>query len=247
MSDFLSNLVVGQLQPGTMLRPRPASRFEPLAAATAGIMTEPIAGLEAPGPKAPRRDDEQPGAASPPLDVVEAGPPAPVRERKVRDSRDGLEAPASPPGLPDVEPTPAKGVIADTPAVATSSEARLEVRERYLVREVPSVVHEKDRGAPITEEPEPPAITVLVPEPAGNGWAPPHSEPPLLVAPVASLRIEGRPALEPAAGPAIQVTIGRIEIRAASPVADKAPRKADKPTGIMTLEEYVQRRSRGQG
>jgi hypothetical protein len=70
-------------------------------------------------------------------------------------------------------------------------------------------------------------------------------EPPLPVAATAGPHVATVEPTLPAMAdsPTVHVTIGRIEIRAAAPTPDAIRQPQAKPTGIMTLEEYVERRS----
>lgn len=64
---------------------------------------------------------------------------------------------------------------------------------------------------------------------------------------VSTYRVPAAPAEEPVtAAPTIHVTIGRVEVRAATPADTRgAQRPAQRPTGVMSLEEYLRRRKQG--
>ncbi len=282
MSDYLGNLAARSLDPaGIALRPRLASRFEPIAPSPSLAVerwaeeppTLETAAEEIDSPARPVR------AARPRIvssETVVEEEPAPVRRRRPRrnleevaqeplsetarprDVRLAVSAPAtatavSPLGLParrsvsPFEPSPpgplSRGERGNAIPTGFAHPDRLQlvtVREPALRQDAPELSPLSPRAPRETGSgskgskaipPAPPTRVVLEPRLTLAPPAPPPVFP-------ASPRASEAPA------PTIQVTIGRIEVRATPPPAEASrPRPAANST--LSLEEYLRRRSQG--
>jgi hypothetical protein len=274
MSDFLTDLIARQDKPAGAVRPRLPSMFENGAAAEpaakpAALLAELTVEQEAPPPaaatppaplsQAPRREPQAPQIAetapafAPAHAAQERPQPLPPLERSVE-----REAPAV---------APRRG--AKTEAPAAEAPERFEetaiqpVVERRVTRLSPIVeeseIVEAPRAAPARRAMEtfapqpstPPAASVRpLPQPPGPDPIAPVASP--FVMPPPQTRQQTREARrEPReqphqarAEPSIQITIGRLEIRASEEREAPRARNKDAPSPVMTLDAYLKSRTK---
>lgn len=254
MSDYLSNLAARSLNLTNAVQPRLASPFEPLRL-TGEFVAGPLFSAEQPEatpltmetefrPAAPTPHPEPPTQAR----VVTRGettlpPPArgrqPEREIIGRGSvieRDVPLGEPQPHAHPEPSPMPAARPGTLTPVLP---QMRL-APAQPLAPPAPAV----ERVAP-PEKLQPPAHAH--PEPSPMQAARPGTLTPVLP----QIRLAPAQPLAPPAPapglptPTIQVTIGRIEVKATPPAP---PSKKQRPAApVMSLEEYLRRRAGGGG
>jgi hypothetical protein len=279
MSDYLGNLVVRSLDPTPAVRPRLASRFEPvspalppeLVAEAPALVAETV--QERAEPARPRQSRKRAVPAEEPEPVQAAAP-----RRAARRGVPLVET--SPPGplshLP-TDPPRERGNASESSSLvqATLPQQRppSPVRERGPRGEVSPAdrPNREDWRSPVNAEiaapgrfqnqphresasrQDPPISSPVAPrQPAPRERDPLERTPVKAKLPVPLLQpritvVERLPSPmrqeAPAAEPVIQVTIGRIEVRATPPpVQPSRPRPATQTA--MSLEEYLRRRSR---
>jgi hypothetical protein len=270
MDDFLNSLVTRNLGDGAVVRPRPASVFEPgpdeaprgdLLEAVAideevSVVTEARAidgagplrrsageatGVAAPAPAASPTRAASEGAAT-----SSAGSPA-VEPRRVGPE---LPAPTAPPPHSTRErlarrpsrpsaPSPVVPIAqADSRSAAAPASQPLDPERARL----------RDRQDTFSSAVEPAlSVSQSLPslEPARRRREDSTPATPLSVRPRAAPSEPAPPRHAGPAppGPAIHVTIGRIEVRATTPAS--APRAKERPAPpVMTLDEYLRERVR---
>jgi hypothetical protein len=225
MSSFLARLAARQLAPGGELRPRAMSRFAapgPEAAPEAPPL------LVRPVPAARQSSD----AASPAAAVAEQAASASLPGRGRPDATD----PPAPRPVPRAAEHASRGD--DPPRLVPAGE-----------RDAGDTPHPRSGGiepiarvAPaVARAPEhPPQPVPLVPREIVRAREATAQHAP------APARVTTAPApgpVEVADEPVVRITIGRIEVRAATPAAAprREPRAAPRPT-TMSLDEYLDRR-----
>ena len=281
--NYLGNLAARSLAPAPAVRPRLASRFEPLAPWTEPLTAAPalveetreeVAAAPARPPERPRRP------AAPREEPLQEEPPAPPRRRRARRAEaveevEGIETaapepvrPATPMAVPVVA-LPAQGRLdprsvlpfeASPPGPLSTRVERGNVDEaREIVPAVRAVIRDGAQSAPfapIAQE-KLPLSTRVERGPGGEvsrasrpeGRQPTeHAAVPALLQPKVTLAerepFPVRPQA-PAPAPTIQVSIGRIEVRATP--APKAPaRERSAAPAALSLEDYLKQRSRGE-
>jgi hypothetical protein len=260
MSDFLTNLAVRVLG-APALRPRLRSRFEP-APAAAGIALE-----TAP----PRREQERMTrvevAGEPPRRMVIGAVPAVPRsmpqrqppplvpgetKRPVEDDHTSPPASADsathPPPPPAAAPPQQRRIAAAVPPVVTASrgtppahvltESIVETRE-IIVREAGAPDAASTQPAPPPALPrhrydeQPPRIErTVVSREALFANAPPRP----------ARASQSRMDVPAPSEPVIQVSIGRVEVRAVTPPPAAKPNRAPR-AAAMTIDDYAARRN----
>jgi len=246
MSDYLTNLAARSLNRLSVIRPRLASLFEP-----------PPSGIPIPSPGFPTesesrrdivRETPDPTSARPLPSPVPAEVPIPVR-REVAKPRPGKPAEApeirvdgssprrqSPPPIALHTPVvrAAKSIAHDPRPVRAPRDERVHWEPRVPAPSpVPRAVAAKTI---IVVRPE----VAVASDHAGASAAAARAEPAALES-MASNRPRGSPPPTPPAA-TVQITIGRIKVRALPPAAPavRPPRAKS-----MSLDEYLQRRGRG--
>jgi len=269
MNDYLANLLARSFAPAADVRPRIPSIFEPPPGpALLDHAVDFEADTESPAvppvslPRAAPALPEPPGWPEP-------SAPAPVSPRRPETTSPGPTV-AAPTGVstrppPDTPLVPAAVGPASPHAVpraetvgpAPSSRVRppagIEpVAARTMQPPAPSAspdwrnTREHDSVPPLlrvsSSRPRPADSTAV-----GIGIRPfrPAREATGIPTPISARRAAGRlpPAPAPAALPAIQVTIGRVEVRASTPAI--ASRAKSKKEPEISLETYLQRRAEG--
>lgn len=238
MSDFFSDLMARIDGTAAVLRPRLPSLFE-TPATQAPFPVEP----EVPVDAVERKNPSAPQAAPPPepAPAQAAPPPYPFRPAMASSSPRAVEA-ASPVRTEmhsrETRETRRETVRSATPPAFRSAENGRNAADaqdqarlpgRTAESETPRTV-ERVTSAPVAPV-QPATTTATVPPPFAP--APPK------------LRANLPPRAEAAkreAEPPIQISIGRIEIRATSDAP--RPAKGSKPSPVMSLDEYLRSRSR---
>lgn len=162
-------------------------------------------------------------------------------------------APASPPGLPLPPPASIVAAPAPLPAIPVPSRAPSQAAATVQRKASPAAEIVRPTAAPTPARTITPLVSPEAPRPAPVRAAVPSARPtrrplpaPLLVEPASaapSVPMRGdRPATRTAAvtAPDIQVSIGRIEVRA-DPAALRRPASAPRPSPFVSLEDYLGR------
>lgn len=226
MSDFLTNLVAPQAE--TVLEPRLASRFE--ASGETGLQTQ-VEELETQAAPA------QTLLVAPTTPIIHlARPiespmvsPQPLVHPQQEDQTEGVPVP--PETIPNllqerIIERLVPGPQADLPG---AKEPPLVPPQTLPIEKMVESTHTIEKSLEVRLET---LREVLVPQ------VQPLLQPPPPAMPAQGVReVVSQP---PNAEPTIQVTIGRIEVRAAAPSKPQA--RPEKPRGILSLEDYLKRR-----
>jgi hypothetical protein len=266
VSDFLTNLAARTIATPS-LRPRSRMRFEPAAAEPPAIAPD-VARDEAPAAPTPpalprgkppvrqpaafatRTESEPPAPPVPPMQAEVVAPPqyaAPPATADPSDEPQIIREPARPPRIINV-PTTALERIVELPEQAaetivervTETRAVPSIKRITINAETPAErPHRYDEQAPRIE-PVAPAHEEERSETAPDRRAPAQrattARPRTAFFPMPA---ESTPAA-PEREAVVQVSIGRIEVRAVRPAAPQ--RTAERANPIMTIEEYMSRR-----
>ncbi|MFI7132181.1 hypothetical protein ACIBQ1_41345 [Nonomuraea sp. NPDC050153] len=230
MSGLVQRLITRSREPVTGIRPRPAALFEDHAPASRA-QAEPPAFFDAP---------DHPAAARPPgLPVTrQQALRRPVAEETAVYEEPGIERERSPraPGaadsVPPAEPPPVTRAGAPGhPAVAA---VRTSPAERRAAAPPQVLASKPDLPLPaVAEAGRAVAGTPLLRVPAA----------PVLAAPARTPR--GQAAQDAPAPPVVEISIGRLEVRAPqTPAAPQA--KPPRKDHTSVLQAYLRRRSRGE-
>lgn len=263
MSDFLSRLAERALGVAKAVEPRLPAVFEPAAPAMAepapAAAREPVVRVET-GREVPSRMRvreprvtertvflEKPGPSSPPAAEPHPGeaasPPAqpPVRLREPDAPREAAEPkPAAP------RPAAAHETVRPVVRIERRTEAGPTILRETNTRVDNVILREprRETTARIEREAAPRQQAGRQPEPVPDGERPAtalsaglrdKTVPPF---PMPALKRREKPDAPPQT--TVQVTIGRVEVRAAPPAA--APRRRAPSPPVMSLEEYLRRR-----
>jgi len=263
MSDFLSNLLRRHEQPKPIVRPRLPSLFEsetrrdsPVTELTveAEAPAAPAAQLpaihtEIPVPETPAtatvtRPPRHETAARQPGPFANAPTPVPSVERHIEREVAAFTPPANEP-----EETPAQRIAQPLTEPAQhiierhidhhthQSERRVEHETVFSAHHTIEATQVRDPASVITPAPRSSVAETKAPPP----FALPREERPI---PREMRRRDARETPAPAAPePTIQISIGRIEIKATEE-RERPPRKADKPSSVMTLDDYLKSRAK---
>lgn len=224
MSDFLTNLVAGA---ETVLEPRLASRFETMGEAALETQVEQVEAesTPTPSPLLPPISPIIPSAR--PTQSPPASPPPEVHIHQIKEEAKPLQPIPSPLQERVIERL-VPGPGADLP---TAQETPIIEPRALPVEKIVESSHTIEKSLEVRLET---LREVLVPQ------ALPLLQPPAPPAmPVTQVVREGISQPQ-SAEPTIQVTIGRIEVRAAPPGKPQA--RPEKPRGILSLEDYLKRR-----
>jgi len=256
MPDYFRHLVERSLQPQAVVQPRLAGRYEPLqpggpawnAGMEAGVETEAQAPVDARSQG--RREQAAPAPLDAPAPASRLSPPPektpgvlPAPPASLAVASQPAAGPRSAPALPPEPPPPSQPAPAPLASMITVEAARegppLAVQPAARRPEAPGPEAASPLGdhAPRPESPPAPPRLELKPVLAPP---PPPGQPERLPQPPQP------PASEPA--PVVNITIGRIEVRAAQPAnPEAAVRKTRSTPPVMSLEEYLKRRNGGRG
>lgn len=244
MSDFLTRLAAREIGGGNALRPRLPSLFESTAGAGA-MPLEAEGRLERAAPPAPvaHRDEFDTGPAA--RASVPAPPPKPTTPARTA---------ASPPAPPETKP-PAR-IRTEREVVRSEVETRIERRESVAPESrvrpaaaLPRAATVQPVRVRVAAEVEPPApprrvetgVADAAPATRGRADAPVRPPNAALAAPAPARRVPQAQAARPREETVVQVSIGRIEVRAdAGARPSPAPRReGPRPT---RLEDYLRQR-----
>jgi WAS/WASL-interacting protein len=259
VSDFLTNLTARTIA-APSLRPRSRMRFEPAAAEPMAILPD-VAHDEAPDARAPpalpplKPPTHQPAPSATHTEREPPASPAPALQAEAGEPQQYAAPPATADRTdqPQIIPEPAAPPRIVGPAAAAPEQAAQTTVERVIeARAVPPIKritinaetpperpHRYDEQAPHIE-PVAPAHEERRSETASDRRAPPQQ--PAATARPRTALFPMPPESTPAASEreaVVQVSIGRIEVRAVRPAA---PPRTERANPIMTIEEYMARR-----
>ncbi len=261
MNDYLGNLAARSLEMAEVIQPRRASRFEPADAAV-GPVLPPAADLESGNTSqdlssftaTPARHHLQSAASEPSgqAPITPAGRPARTNHELLHGSPTPLSPPLPtravelssimmvtppPPRWPSEEP--------ETADDAKSPRSVVEQSRQHLLRTV-GLLGEVNLSAvrlAATTEEQPHRPSLQSPP------AEPRATPPRRALTPAPAVVRPQPPLEPPTprvptAPSVNVTIGRIEVRAVTPAAPP-PRRIAPPLARLSLDDYLKQREEG--
>ena len=237
MSDFLGRLAERTLGHGAVVQPRLAPLF---AGDGAALAADPSAAAEADDPgrspsfveraTAPLRAPSRPDLAAP----VTAASPSPVAEFGA------VEVAVTPPTALNHR------IAARAPTAAQLSSAGRDaaLQRSDLADSEPGLPsHPRgDRATQVVEDARP----LERHTPTGPvAFTPLVARPERVPGGTASIAATNEPRAVSRAEPAIQVTIGRIDVRAVQPPPPARPRPGRPPTPQLTVDDYVKQRREG--
>lgn len=273
MSDYLDNLVNRSLNLKEVVQPRPISLFEPLPGTAwppPGPLTalemaerETVSGEQAfeslqAAPRAAGRPLASPFATSPGTEPGYLSDSLAISVRRARSSAGqqpltttALETDETGPEPPRIQPGPDSGppTCPPIPGIPVQPEPAMEhtVIERIVSLAAPpptQAVSLSTEAAPRRRPPELESRTVVraaLPQTGPAAATPVVARPQVRPYPEPGLPSAASPAAKPE--PTIQVTIGRIEVRA-TPAA--SPPKKQTPTApMLSLADYLRQRNGG--
>jgi hypothetical protein len=272
MSDYLSNLAARSLGQADVVRPRPVPLFAPPPRVAGWPPVEQAEDLE-PVDREQRPADPRPPVfqaaasqaepqATPRPTVSSLAPPigwSPLvlpTDRATPPAADVAAPPSwagEPQRRPALEPASERVIverlIAPAPALAVTH-AETGPIEKVVERIVTPAVHPAPATsvpAHVTAPPRSAPAPVVVTPPPRSAPAPVIVKPRVAPAPAALASAQAPTQPEPATpepAPIIQVTIGRIEVRATPPPSQ--PARGARPAGpALSLDEYLRSRSGG--
>lgn len=243
MSNFLNNLVARTLNIAPVVQPRIASRFEPVGA---GAPVVPDQSVEVEAPAQP-----EPPRVTTTTNVVEtqvAGPkPKPIvipptPQQVINTVRNTYVESHEVVQVPIVERVRERTHTETRIHTEKSTDSRLEIRENRIL-EPPRVI-EKDRPNQ--------RLNIVEPAPVAKEASVPTPQPPIVPrvvtriepAPVAPVpRFEVPPVVQPEPAETINVTIGRVDVRAV--FSSQAPKASVRSSSTTSLDDYLKQRSEG--
>jgi hypothetical protein len=240
MSNFLNNLVARTLNLAPVVQPRITSRFEPPQMTTTAEPPEQV--VEVKTPPQPQVTnifeshitEPAPVVITPPVDYQQVINT--VRNTYV-ESHEVVQNPI-------IEKVHERTHTETRIHTEKSTDSRLEIRENRILEPPPREV-EKNPSNPRLNKPEPAPVAKEAPV-----STPPQPIVPRVVtriepAPVAKApRFEVPPVIQPEPTETINVTIGRVDVRAVfSAQAPSAPRT--RAASVNSLDDYLKQRSEG--
>jgi len=270
MADYLSNLIAKNLSPQESIHPRSRSRFEPPSLLSVDPGPAEMSAKGEPQPITPSSFDSassfplpdripswtQPAQpafghapASPFAEAITSAPEEPgqpnlpVDPSAFQPYRGRLDPPSPPVQAATQPETPPGQFMADNKNQPADSprQTREIVLERIVERALAPTIEPSVRPPqpaaelPASEpsQPTPLASIAPAPEPAIQPLRP-------VVTPLPDLAARNIP-LVPA--PTVNVTIGRIEVRATPPIT--SPRRSTPQPNLMSLDDYLRSRANG--
>lgn len=249
MSDYLSRLVNRSFHPEIALQPRPVSRFEQTGLNIAPVQAESYPEIDeekvtispVARPSRPSISPRQELPSPEPMPIPRQPAPAPSLTMPVQPNRSfspSEDLPAQPyRGRLDI-PVP--------PEIVQTHTVHEQVIERTMVP-----VQETSKGLPQkTSVPLiPPPRAEMIPHETPPVPKTVQSPPQTMITPalhrvLPDLSSVSAPKAAQTSEQTINVTIGRVEVRATSPSA-APPRAASKQTVVMGLDEYLRRKTGG--
>jgi hypothetical protein len=267
---FLGDLIQRTLGEAATIAPRRPSRFEPTAEPSELVTTElagePPAGRRETIPPAPATSQDAPAperietriverVVAPPRDTadrpkiltpqsseqpipVTAAPTIEARNEPPPEHREPVTAPA---------PSPARPVSTPEAEPSRQTIIREKVETHFETRTIERRLESLVRESKVERVEEFHTLTVSPAREALHPPVLPRSESPrIIIVPQTKQALVARPLLmeapEPTPAPVVQVTIGRVEVRATTPAAIKPAARNREPK--LDLEGYLQRRER---
>ena len=234
MSNFLNNLVARTLNLAPVVQPRIASRFEPVSPVEQSVE------VEAPPPAEPHvvtkivepgTTEQAPVVVAPPPQIEHERVINTIRNTHVESRHEVVQVP-----VPVVEKIHERVHTETRMHTEKNTDSRLEIRENRIIEPAPAP-KAPDPFHPRLDLPEPATVTrevpVTTPQPIVTR----------VVEPTPAPRLQILPAPQPEPAETINVTIGRIDVRAVfSSQAPKAPVRA---SSTSSLDDYLKQRSEG--
>ena len=234
MSNFLNNLVARTLELAPVVQPRITSRFEPVQAAPDQSVE-----IETPAPPKPQvTTNIFESHITEPAPVVIAPPPVDYQQviNTVRntfvESNQLFQSPI-------IEKVQERTHTETRIHTEKSTDSRLEIRENRILERAPAPA--QDPPNPRLHEPEPAPVAKEAPVPT-----------PQPIVPRVVTRIEPAPTVKPVEVPqvfqpepteTINVTIGRVDVRAV--FSSQAPKVPARSASTSSLDDYLKQRSEG--
>lgn len=249
MTDYLSHLVNRSLHPETTLQPRPVSRFEqtPAPIAPLGVSILAPTGEETPAESAPALSPLPPQRREKFSEPYASSPLTPPRPRPLPDDhsaqpfRGRLDIPSHEERFLQTHTIQERVVE----RAVIPSPVKTEVPPTVPIQKILPPAHEQPHTIPTRSLPTPKenvTPSTVSPKPASPSpsFMTPAIRPALPPMPARPTQTKS-----PEPAPTINVTIGRVEVRAAPAVSP--PPRAPKAPNVMTLDEYLHRRKNGGG
>lgn len=218
---------------------QPATPTLAVPTATVPLLPSPMPTPKPASPEPAQRPQKQPPAN----DAPAATPPAPPRQSALTPATPVNVTPAS--AHHQAEPPPARET--PTPVIIREQITLLKHVTETPTPATPTLV-EIVREQPIQPLPPTAATPAAIPEPANQPTSAPTVIHPEQIKPF--IPANGRPVnhqppvTPPEPAPTVQITIGRIEVRATPPPPAKAAQKQPR-TPVLSLEDYLRQRNGG--
>ena len=182
-----------------------------------------------------------------PVQRQQSSKPQPVMRKPVSADPAPVKAaaPSPPPSPPVIKPRLRTATTRTHKSEPPIVEQVVEHVTEHLTQQVierPAVTVENHRE--INKQEITPSFTTLVPKPAVQPLPLPHVRKTRTTPPLAQLSDEVQPAVALPPETVVNVAIGRIEVRATPATTPRRERQSPGPK-VMTLDDYVQQRSRG--
>jgi len=195
---------------------RAAQPLDEPSATSQGHIVSPLAPASPPVISQPAVRVETPSIQAAPPAIRHSDPAQPLVDNPSRHDKEFSSRPTHPPGSPVIEPVIQRAEAPRVGLAETDGTGR----------------DTSQLSKPSAQLAEPSVIAPVVPHPQPTQHRTEDY-------PLASLR-----QLATKAGPTIQVTIGRVEVRAIVPPAPTPPRPVEAPRGpMLSLEEYLKQRN----
>jgi hypothetical protein len=236
MSNFLNNLVARTLNLAPVVQPRITSRFEPVTPVDQSVEVHTPPAEPAVTTKIIESRITEPAPVPvvvPPPQIEHERVINTIRNTHVESKHEVVQVP-----VPVVERIQERVHTETRINTEKSTDSRLEIRENRIIEPAPAPKAPDPRN-PRSEtvvEPAPVTITKEVPQlivPRVVEQAP--------VAPVQRFEILPAPQVEPTE--TINVTIGRVDVRAV--FSAQAPKVPARPSTVNSLDDYLKQRSEG--
>lgn len=238
MSNFLNNLVARTLALTPVVQPRITSRFEPVQVTTPAEPAEQSVEVKTPPPSQlttnifeSHTTQPAPVVITPPVDYQQVINT--VRNTYV-ESHEVVQNPV-------IEKVREQTHTETRIHTEKSTDSRLEIRENRLIEPARGI--EQNPPNPRLNKPEPAPVAKETPVPS-----PPPIGPRVITRiepapPVKPPRFEVPPVIQPEPTETINVTIGRVDVRAV--FSAQAPKPPVRPSSASSLDDYLKQRSEG--
>ena len=244
MSNFLDNLVARTMNLAPVVQPRPTSRFEPVSSTGANVAEESV-------------EVQAPVRAEPPV-TARAEPTVVERERvervehvesqRVINTIRNTQAQTHEvrevrvPVVEKIREREIERLSVLEPRIHTEkTDSVLQIRENRIIE--PAREFEQNPSNPRLIKPEPAPVKKEAPVPTPQPTVPrpiTRIEP---APPVKPQRFEVQPVFQPEPTETINVTIGRVDVRAV--FSAQAPKTPVRTASTSSLDDYLKQRSEG--